>query len=198
MKILIATNNKGKLREIRQILSSTQIEAISLKEAGIQGEPVEDAGTFNENAIIKAKYFAQITNLPAIADDSGLCVDALDGAPGVRSARYAGEQAQDKDNNALLLKNLDPFSNDERGAHFHCSMVCVKPDGKFLVAEGKAVGQILREPRGFNGFGYDPLFYVPEEGLTFAELPSERKHAISHRGQALKALVAGLSDFLGD
>lgn len=196
MKVLIATNNKGKLREILQILKGTGVEAVSLEQAGVQGEPVEDADTFSENAKVKAEYFAKKTNIPTIADDSGLCVDALDGAPGVRSARYAGENAKDADNNALMLKNLQTVPDEKREAHFHCAIVCAKPSGEILVAEGKAHGTILRKPRGQNGFGYDPLFYISEEKLTFAQLPAQRKHAISHRGRALKKLAALLPNFL--
>lgn len=189
MKVLIATNNKGKLREIREILSGSGIVAVSLSEAGAFGEPVEDADTFLENALIKARYFVEKTGMPTIADDSGLCVDTLGGEPGVHSARYAGENATDSDNNALLLSRLQNVPNDERTAHFSCVMVCVRPDGEYIHAEGQSPGVILHEPKGHNGFGYDPLFFVPDKGMTFAELPSVEKHAISHRGNALGMLV---------
>jgi len=196
VKILIATNNKGKLREIREILSTSQIEAVSLSQADVSGDPIEDADTFLGNAIIKARYFAKLTGMPAIADDSGLCVDALNGAPGVKSARFAGENATDKANNALMLKKLETVDDALRTAHFECVMVCVGPDDKLISAQGKSEGVILRAPRGENGFGYDPLFLVPKLGKTFAELEPTVKHSISHRGRALKKLAARLVDFL--
>jgi XTP/dITP diphosphohydrolase len=196
MKLLIATNNKGKMREIRQILAGLNMTAVSLAEAGVSGDPVEDADTFEGNAIKKAQYFANATSLPTIADDSGLCVDALDGAPGVYSARYAGPDATDADNIKLMLKNLANVPDEKRTAHFACAMVCVRADGKVLATQGRANGTILRKPRGENGFGYDPIFYVEKFDKTFAQLPAETKHSISHRGKALRKLVEGLAGFL--
>ena len=196
MKVLIATNNPGKLREIREILAATTIEPVSLREAGAAGDPVEDATTFEGNALIKARAFALQTGLATIADDSGLCVDALDGAPGVLSARFSGPDATDSKNNALLLKKLADVPEDARSAHFACAMVCAKPDGTYIAAHGTCEGRILFENLGENGFGYDPLFYVPALGQTFAEIPAEIKHAISHRGRALRKLVEMLPEFL--
>ena len=198
MKILVATGNMGKLREIKQILTGTPYEAVSLKDLEITDTVEEDADSFSGNALKKASFCCQLTGLVTIADDSGLCVDALDGAPGVYSARYSGEGATDATNNALLLANIDAVPDEKRTAHFSCAMACVRPDGKQIVKEGQAQGVILRAPRGENGFGYDPLFYVPEFNQTFAELPADTKNRISHRGKALKALAEVLKDFLAD
>ena len=196
MKVLIATNNPGKLREIREILASTEIQVISLSEIGASGEPIEDADTFEGNALIKATYFAKETGLPTIADDSGLCFAAHDGAPGVQSARFAGLEGSDKKNNSLLLEKLKDVPDENRTAHFACAMVCVRADGKTLSTSGQCEGVILRKLRGENGFGYDPLFYVPDLEMTFAQLPAEQKHAISHRGKALRAMAEKLPEFL--
>lgn len=196
MKLLVATNNAGKLREISQILRPSGIEVVSLEQAGVRGDPVEDGATFEKNALIKAHFFAEKSDLPTVADDSGLCVNALGGAPGIFSARYSGPDATDASNNALLLEKMHDIPDQDRTAHFFCAMVCVRPDGKSLLATGKSEGLLLREPRGNNGFGYDPLFFVPEYDQTFAQLPPEKKHAISHRGRALANLVRALPGFL--
>ena len=185
MELLIASNNQKKLKEIKDILSDF-FTPVSLAEKGFVSEPEETGTTFEENALIKAKAAAEISGMPALADDSGLAVDALDGAPGVYSARYAGENTNDEKNNRLLLKNME--GKTDRNAKFVSSVVLILPSGKILTANGECRGQILEEGRGQNGFGYDPLFFLPEFGKTMAELSPEEKNRISHRGNALKNL----------
>lgn len=182
MKLVAATGNAHKLREIREIL--TDFEILSAKEAGFYGDVEETGSTFLENALLKARAVCKATGQAALADDSGLCVDALGGAPGVYSARYSG--GGDKENRALLLKNLHGVEN--RGAHFCCALALVFPDGRELTAEGKSYGEILHEERGTNGFGYDPLFYSLDLKKSFAEADEAEKNAVSHRGRALFAL----------
>lgn len=185
MELLIASNNKKKLQEIRDILSGL-FTPVSLAEKGILSEPEETGTTFEENALIKAKAAADISGLPTLADDSGLQVEALGGEPGVYSARYAGEPTDDEKNNRLLLENMKDKTN--RKAKFVSSVVLVFPSGKTISASGECNGILLEEGRGENGFGYDPLFFLPEFGKTMAELSPEEKNAISHRGNALKNL----------
>lgn len=194
-RILVATNNPGKLTEIRQILQN-RFEIVSLKHENVHGEPQEDGKTFGDNAEQKARYFSKQSGLPTLADDSGLCVDALDGAPGIHSARFAGMPANDKANNAKLLELLKNVPDTQRTAHFVCVMACVLIDGRVIFSEGRCDGLILHKPRGISGFGYDPLFFVPEEQMTFAELPPDRKNAISHRGKALRGLAEKLITLL--
>lgn len=182
MKIVVATGNKHKLREIRDILKSHEI--LSAAEAGFSGEVEETGETFLENALLKARAVCKTTGLPALADDSGLCVDALQGAPGVYSARYSG--GGDAENRALLLKNMHGMQ--DRGAHFCCAVALVFPDGRELTAEGRTYGTILFECRGAGGFGYDSLFLSKDLGVSFAEAGEEEKNAVSHRGRALAAL----------
>lgn len=190
MKIAIATNNPNKLREIRAILGGFFDEALSLSDLGIDIDIEETGTTLTENALIKARTIRDLTGLPALADDSGLMVDALDGAPGVYSARYAGEEHDDKKNNALLLKNLEGKPRDAK----FCSVIALcYPDGRELTAEGSAPGVILEEERGTGGFGYDPLFFSPELGKTFAEAAPEEKNSVSHRSRALRAMLELLS-----
>ncbi len=189
-RLILASNNAHKLREIREILGSRFEEIVSLREAGIEHETVEDGETFLENARKKAREIAEISGCCALADDSGLCVDVLDGAPGVYSARFAGLHGDDKANNRLLLEKLQGV--EDRAAHFTCAMVLAYPDGREISTEGYFFGQIGFEEKGENGFGYDPLFFVPEFGCTSAELSPEQKNAVSHRGSALRALVAKL------
>lgn len=190
MKIAIATNNPGKLREIRAILGGFFDEALSLSDLGIDIDIEETGTTLTENALIKARTIRDLTGLPALADDSGLMVDALGGAPGVYSARYAGEEHDDKKNNALLLKNLEGKPRDAK----FCSVIALcYPDGRELTAEGSAPGVILEEERGTGGFGYDPLFFSPELGKTFAEATPEQKNSVSHRSRALRAMLELLS-----
>lgn len=190
MKLIIASNNAHKVQEIKQILDGKFEEILSLREAGVDHETVEDGSTFVENALKKAREIAAITGLAAMADDSGLCVNALNGAPGIYSARYSGcedKSLVDKANNDLLLKNLEGKS--DRSAYFICSVALVYPDGREVVAEGRMPGRIIDDPRGAKGFGYDPIFLPDGESRTAAELSDEEKNAISHRGRALKNLL---------
>jgi XTP/dITP diphosphohydrolase len=181
----MATGNPGKIREIARLLHGLGIEIVAQSEFGVS-DADETGTTFTENSLIKARHAAEATGLPAIADDSGLSVDALGGAPGVYSARYAGD-AGDESNNDKLLAALEGV--EERGAAFHCVATYVEPAGKPLVAHGEWRGTILHERQGDGGFGYDPLFFVPECGCSSAELPAEEKNARSHRGQALRQLA---------
>ena len=185
MRICAATGNAGKLRELRRILEAQGHEVVSQKELGITIEPDETGTTFEENALIKAETICKASGLPTIADDSGLCVDALGGAPGVHSARYTGNHADsDADRYNLLLRNLG--GRDDRAARFVCSLCCAFPNGDVLTAEGTCEGTILSAPRGENGFGYDPVFCVGEQ--TMAEMTDAEKNQISHRGKALEQL----------
>lgn len=183
MKIAIATNNRKKLAEIRTVLGGFFEEMYSLDDLGISVEIEETGSTLTENALIKARTILGMTGLASLADDSGLMCDALDGAPGVYSARYAGEGHDDKANNALLLENL---AGKDRSAHF-CSVIALcLPDGREFTAEGRVDGVILDAERGEGGFGYDPLFFSPELGKTFAEASPDEKNSVSHRGRALR------------
>lgn len=188
MKLVLATGNMHKVREIRSVMS-TDTMLVPQTALDIPG-PDETGLTFVENAIIKARNAALISGLPAIADDSGLAVDHLGGAPGIYSSRYAGPDATDADNNAKLLAALEGVPAPHRKAHFHCIIVMLRhaADPTPLIAEGSWAGEILTMPRGDNGFGYDPLFYVPSMDCSAAELPAEVKHRLSHRGQALARL----------
>ena len=193
-KIVLASSNAGKLREIARILGDLDIEVLPQSDFGVS-DADETGTTFVENALIKARHAMEATGLPAIADDSGIVVDALDGRPGVYSARYAGPDATDADNNALLLKELEGVPRSERGAAFHCVACFVRPgDEGSVVAEGEWRGSILSEPRGKGGFGYDPLFLVPELGCSSAELSAEEKNRRSHRGKALRELARKLHE----
>lgn len=187
-KLVIASNNPGKLREIGQILAPLGIEIIPQSVLAVP-EAEEPHASFIENALAKARHAAQLTGLSALADDSGVCVDALGGAPGVVSAHFAGEPRSDARNNRKLLEMLE--SEDDRRAHYYCVMVLMRhgDDPQPLVAEGEWRGEILRQPRGTGGFGYDPLFLDPILGKTGAELAPEHKNRVSHRGKALTALV---------
>lgn len=188
MKLIIASNNAHKIREIKQILGTRFEQILSLKEAGIDHETVEDGTTFFENARKKATEIAQISGCCALADDSGICAHALNNEPGVYSARYSGKG--DEENNLLLMKNLR--DKDDRTAHYACSIVLAYPDGSILSAEGELHGEVVFTPKGENGFGYDPIFFLPEYGMTSAEISPEEKNRISHRGKALRALVEKL------
>lgn len=194
-KIVVATKNRGKLKEIREILKDTGFEFVSMEELGINADVTEDADTFAGNAKKKASEIMKLCGEVTLADDSGLCVDALDGAPGVYSARYSGEGATDLKNNLLLLKNMEGKEN--RKAHFTCAMVCCFPDGKTVTAEGEFHGEIAYEMKGTGGFGYDCLFYLPEYGKTSAQLTAAEKNAISHRGKALLNLKSRLKEVGG-
>ena len=191
MKLIIASNNKHKIYEIKKILGAKFPEILSLSEADIDHETVEDGETFIENAFKKAREIAKISGCAALADDSGICVDALGGAPGVYSARFSGGHGNDEDNNRLLLEKLRGAS--DRGAHYTCAMALVYPDGREIFAEGYMYGEITENPRGSAGFGYDPLFVPTGETRTVAEMTDEEKNAISHRANALNELLKKLS-----
>lgn len=191
--IILATNNAHKVEEIKHILGDKFDCIYTLADRGIKTDVEETGDTFTENALIKARAICKLSGLPALADDSGLCVDVLGGAPGVYSARYSGGDSDD--NNALLLANLAKAreeGNSDRTAHFSCAVALVYPDGREITAEGKTYGYITEEYRGKGGFGYDPLFYSPEIGMTFGEAVESVKNSVSHRGRALAALVEKL------
>jgi len=192
-RIVLASDNAGKIREIQALLAGLDMEI--LPQSAFVTEGAEETGlSFVENAILKARHAAQASGLPAIADDSGLEVDALGGAPGVFSARYAGEGAGDAANNEKLLRELEGVEDGARAARFRCVMVYLRhaADPSPVIGEGVWEGRILRTPRGGGGFGYDPLFWVPGHGCASAELPPEEKNRLSHRGIALRTLVARL------
>lgn len=191
MKLIIASNNSHKLTEIKAILGGLFEEIVSMREAGIKHETVEDGSTFMENAVKKAKEIAELSGCCALADDSGLCVDALDGAPGIYSARFCGRHGDDRANNRLLLEKL--AGREDRGAHYTCAIALVRPDGSQVCAEGRMFGRIGYEEIGENGFGYDPLFLLPEYGCTAAQLSPEEKNRVSHRAAALHALLEKLN-----
>lgn len=186
---VLASNNAGKIAEFNRLLDPWGIEVSAQKDLGV-ASPEETATTFVENALIKARHAARISGLPALADDSGLAVDALEGAPGVYSARYAGEPSDDDANNRKLLEALAGVPEAERTARFHCVLVLMRsPDDPIpMICHGQWPGRIAREPAGGGGFGYDPLFFVPAEGCTAAELPTEHKADLSHRGRAMAEL----------
>ena len=193
-RIVLASNNKGKVREISQLLAGQNMEV--LPQSTFDIPEIEETGlTFVENAILKARNAAHHSGLPAIADDSGLEVDALLGAPGIYSARYAGPGASDADNNRKMLDALKDVSDDERTARFQCLMVYMRhaDDPVPIICQGSWEGRILKTPQGENGFGYDPLFFVPEKNCSAAELPAEVKNSMSHRGKALQCLMHALS-----
>lgn len=198
MRFIIATHNAHKLIELRRILEPLGIEAVTDTDIGIELPEVEETGTtFAENAYLKAASACEFSGLPAIADDSGIMVDALNGAPGVYSARYAGENGTDEQCNEKLLRELADVPPEKRGAQFVSAICCVFPDGDTVTANGIVRGSIGYEPKGENGFGYDPLFLTVEyPGKTSAEISDEEKDAISHRGKALRAFVPQLKDFL--
>ncbi len=185
MRAVLASHNKKKMKEMREILAQLGVEVISQAEAGVDIEPEETGNTFEENARIKARAIMEATGLPAIADDSGLVVDALDGAPGVYSARYGGEGLDDDGRWKLLLKNME--GKEDRACRFVCVICCALPDGSEVMSRGTVEGQVALGPEGDGGFGYDPIFYLPDRGCTMACLPAEEKNAISHRGNALRA-----------
>ena len=192
--LVAATGNAGKLAELRRLLEGIGWEVVAQSALGVESPP-EDGLTFVENAIIKARHAAERTGRPALADDSGLVVDALGGAPGVRSARFAGLEGCDAANNDKLLRSLAGVPEEERSARFECAVVWMRDprDPVPLIARGTWEGRVLDAPRGANGFGYDPLFLDPETGCTAAELAPARKDALSHRGQALRALRSKLA-----
>ena len=188
-KIILATNNENKVREISEMLSGGDIKVISLKEAGIKKDVEETGETFKENAAIKAREICRMINEPVLADDSGLEVDYLDGAPGIYSSRFMGEDTPYSEKNRAIIEKLEDAKEEERGAAFRCVMAQVFPDGREYYTEGKMPGVIAKEPEGENGFGYDPILFLPEYEKTSAQLTPEEKNAISHRGEALRKMV---------
>ena len=191
MKLIIASNNAHKIREIKKILSGKFDEILSLREAGVFHETVEDGTTFIENALKKAREISEITGAAALADDSGICAHALDGAPGIYSARYASSSccnASDEENNALLLANLR--GKEDWSAHYTSAIALVYPDGREVIAEGYMYGRLIDTPRGERGFGYDPIFVMDGETRTVAEMSDEEKNAVSHRAKALELLLS--------
>lgn len=210
MVICAASNNAGKLKELRRILERMGHEVKSLRDLGITLDPEETGTTFAENARIKAEAFCKASGLPTVADDSGLCVDALNGAPGVYSARYAGHHGDDAANNAKLLHEMQDVPADKRAARFVSAVCFLLPDGRELLVEGECPGTVAFTETGTNGFGYDPLFVPDRVGLpdgttaenaarrSYAELADAEKDAISHRGRAMEKLGAELPAFLGE
>lgn len=195
MDFILATNNMKKLEEMRRILSPLGINVVTAKSLGIQLTDVEENGTtFEENARLKAEAACEETGLPAIADDSGLCVDYLDGAPGIFSARFAGEHGNDELNNDLLLQRLDGVEEEKRTARYVCAICCIFPDGREITVRGECEGRIGFERSGSGGFGYDPLFIV--NGRAFGLYTAEEKDKISHRGNALRLLTKELEKIL--
>lgn len=198
MKILVATHNKGKLVEFADMLPAFKIDWMSLDDLAVEMDVAETGKTFQENAVLKAQSYAAATGVFTIADDSGLQVDALDGAPGVYTARYGGPGLSAEARYQLLLQNLADVPPAARTARFRCAMAVVHEDGRLLfTSEGVCEGQIALQPQGSGGFGYDPVFYIPERGKTMAQLSPEEKHAISHRGRALRQLGPHLQVILG-
>ena len=189
-RYVIATNNAHKLREIRAILENDSRAFLSMEEAHIHTDPEETGATFEENALIKARAACAASGLPAMADDSGICVDALNGAPGIHSARYC--PGTDRERTEFLLKNMEAVPDGQRQGRFVSAIACVYPDGTEFTVRGECEGVILREIRGEGGFGYDPVFFSPGDGCTFAEMPQARKNEISHRARALAAMTAAL------
>ncbi|MBQ6901890.1 MAG: RdgB/HAM1 family non-canonical purine NTP pyrophosphatase [Oscillospiraceae bacterium] len=197
MKFIIATNNKKKLRELGAILNKLGVEAVSLAEAGVESDAEETGATFEENSRIKALAAMKVSGLAAIADDSGLEVDALGGEPGIYSARYGGELCRnDTERYEYLLDNLKDVPDGKRTARFVSVITCVFPDGREISARGEIEGEILRSPSGEGGFGYDPVFFVRGENMTMAEMPQERKNEISHRARSLALMAKKLEEVL--
>lgn len=191
-RLLVATHSEHKLRELRQLLALPNAELVSLDDLGVADEPVEDADTFEANAAIKARAGLAATGMPTLADDSGLAVDALDGAPGVRTRRYAGDDATDEQNNQKLLRALDGLPAERRGAHYICSLVLAMPGEPLITVRGECFGRIATGPRGSGGFGYDPIFEPDGEapgGRTFGQWTAEDKNRVSHRARAARAMT---------
>ncbi len=200
-RVFLASRNTKKLAEMQRILAEhvPGVVVVGLDDVPAYDEPVEDEPDFAGNALLKARAGARVTGLPSLADDSGLCVDALNGMPGVLSARWSGPPKSDERNNALLLAQLSDVPDERRGAHFACAVALVHPDGREVVVEGRMDGRIIREVRGSGGFGYDVVFVADEhadEGLTSAELDPAEKDRISHRGRALRELAPRVADLL--
>ena len=196
MKLVLASKNQHKLREMQTILGQLGLEVVLESDVGVDVEVEETGTTFEENAMLKAKAVMEASGMAAIADDSGLVVDALHGAPGVYSARY-GQRDSDAARTALLLENMKDVPESKRTAHFVSAIACALPDGRVVTARGTCEGTILFQTRGDNGFGYDPVFYVPQLGKTFAEADGPEKNSISHRGNALKAFQKAWKETIG-
>ena len=195
MRVVLASKNPHKLQEISKITEKFDMELILQSELGIDLDVEENGSTFEENSAIKAKAVKEATGLPALADDSGIMVDALGGEPGIYSARYGFDDSlDDRGRMMLLLKNTEQVPDGQRQAKFVCVITLITPDGKTIQARGEVHGELTREPRGENGFGYDPIFYYPPTGCTTAELPSEQKNEISHRGRALQVFYEKLKE----
>lgn len=187
-RIIFATGNEGKMKEIREILAELPVEVLSMKEAGIQADIVEDGKTFEENAVIKAKAIAELSGEIVMADDSGLEIDYLNGEPGIYSARYMGEDTSYRIKNNHLIQRLEGVPEEKRTARFVCAIAAAFPDKTVWTTEGVVEGIIGYEEKGENGFGYDPIFYLPQYGCTSAQLPPEKKNELSHRGEGLRKM----------
>lgn len=194
-KIIFATGNKDKVKEIQQILADLDVEVITMKQAGICVDVEENGTTYEENALIKARAVAEYTDCVVMADDSGLEIDYLNNEPGIYSARYMGEDTSYRIKNANLIERLQGVSDEERTARFVCAIAAVFPDGREVTTRGIINGRIGYEEKGTNGFGYDPIFYVPEFGKTTAELSEEEKNQVSHRGNALRLMKEELKKY---
>lgn len=196
-RIVFATGNAGKIKEIQMILANLKMEVVSMKEAGIQVDIEENGNTYEENALIKARAVAAFTDDIVMADDSGLEIDYLNKEPGIYSARYLGEDTPYSVKNANLIERLTGVADEDRNARFVCAIAAVMPDGKELTTRAAIEGRIGYEEKGSNGFGYDPIFYVPEFGRTTAELTEEEKNQVSHRGKALELMKEELRKYEG-
>ena len=194
MKFVIATKNKHKVTEFKRILAPLGLEAISQEEACIFADVVEDGNSFSENAEKKAKAVSRAGNCIAVADDSGICIDAFDGGPGIYSSRFLGEDTPYIEKNAIILDKLKDVEEKNRGARYICAICCVFPNGDIITANGVFEGRIGYEAKGINGFGYDPIFYVGDKSIS--EIPEEEKDKISHRGKALKEFIQKLNDYM--
>ncbi|MBQ1372319.1 MAG: XTP/dITP diphosphatase [Oscillospiraceae bacterium] len=195
MRVVLASQNRHKLEEIQNILSKFDMELVLQSDLGVRVDVEETGSSFEENSALKARSVVEATGLPAIADDSGLCVDALDGAPGIYSARYGAPHCvDDRDRLEFLLKNMRTIRSEERTARFVCVITLAYPDGRTLTARGSCEGLITLEPQGTAGFGYDPVFFVPSYGCTFAQMGQQEKNAISHRANALNRLCQMLEE----
>ena len=194
MRVVLATRNRHKVDELQRILAPYDVELVSMDDAGVTDDVVESGATFADNALLKARAAASASGLVAVADDSGLCVDALNGMPGVLSVYWAGRARDDAANLRLVLEQIEDVPDERRGAAFVCAAAAVDPGGREVVVEGRLTGTLLRAPRGAGGFGYDPIFVPDGETRTTAEMSPEEKDAISHRGRAFRALAPRLAD----
>lgn len=187
-RIIFATGNAGKMREIREILADLDVEVLSMKEAGVFVDVEENGKSYEENALLKARAVAKRTDAIVLADDSGLEIDALGGEPGIYSSRYLGEDTPYSEKNATILKRMEGVSGEQRSARFVCAIAAIFPDGEEVTMRAAIEGEIAKEPAGEGGFGYDPIFYFPEFGKTTAQMTAEEKNQVSHRGKALEKM----------